>query len=568
MYTDIRQWSRIRHRVLVAKESIRHVAFDEALARGTVKKILKTELPPVYRRNVDHARLPISPFLDRLRQYAHARTTESNRRILTAASIHKEFVQDGFTGTYKMTLHHLNRLEREQDEAQGTTCWQLALKLNDRKAANLLRVLINSHDQAGIREGILRRLLQAATGMSPVPQDTDKKAKLQKDWKIWLATVTKQEAPPSNISPEQHQQLKSAVASGRPRHRLKSLAVLARYSDFKIAQIGQMTGLSRNTVRSYMSAFESCGYEGLMSRKQERGRLADSPDVKKALFEILHEPPSLSGFNRTTWRMVDLRSAMSRKGFNVGADTIRSIIRAAGYRWKCAKVVLTSTDPQYREKLAHIQNILSGLGPTERFFSIDEFGPFAVKAKPGRVLAAPGVSPSVPQWQKSKGCLILTAALELSKNQVTHFYSKAKNTKEMIRMADQLLEQYSTSTKLYLSWDAASWHISKALTKHIDEHNASAQKASLPTIELAPLPASAQFLNVIESVFSGMARAIIHSSDYESVDTAKDAIDRYFRERNAHFQEHPKKAGNKIWGKEIVLPGFSASNNCKDPAYR
>ena len=89
-----------------------------------------------------------------------------------------------------------------------------------------------------------------------------------------------------------------------------------------------------------------------------------------------------------------------------------------------------------------------------------------------------------------------------------------------------------------------------------------------PTIELAPLPALAQFLNVIESVFSGMARAIIHSSDYVSIDAAKDAIDRYFRERNCHFQEHPKKAGNKVWGKELVSPDFAASNNCKDPAYR
>jgi len=43
-------------------------------------------------------------------------------------------------------------------------------------------------------------------------------------------------------------------------------------------------------------------------------------------------------------------------------------------------------------------------------------------------------------------------------------------------------------------------------------------------LELAPLPASAQFLNVIESVFSGMARAIIHNSDYPSVAAAQEAI--------------------------------------------
>ena len=174
--------------------------------------------------------------------------------------------------------------------------------------------------------------------------------------------------------------------------------------------------------------------------------------------------------------------------------------------------------------------------------------------------------PSVPQWQKSKGWLIATAALELSGNRVTHFYSKAKNTTEMIRMAKILIEEYRDAETLYLSWDAASWHMSKELLAFVNQHNANADR--IPKLELVPLPASAQFLNVIESVFSGMARAIIHSSDYTSVKAAMEAIDRYFEERNRHFLENPKRAGKKIWGLERTEANFDVSNNCKDPAYR
>ena len=83
--------------------------------------------------------------------------------------------------------------------------------------------------------------------------------------------------------------------------------------------------------------------------------------------------------------------------------------------------MLTSRDPDYTEKLGRIRSILSGLGPDEAFFSIDEFGPFAVKMKPGRALSAPGEQRVVPQWQKSRGRMIMTAALELSGNQVTQF---------------------------------------------------------------------------------------------------------------------------------------------------
>lgn len=88
--------------------------------------------------------------------------------------------------------------------------------------------------------------------------------------------------------------------------------------------------------------------------------------------------------------------------------------------------------------------------------------------------------------------------------------------------------------------------MSKELLAFVEDHNGCA--GGNPKLELVPLPASAQFLNVIESVFSGMARAIIHSSDYPSVKAASDAIDRYFEERNCHYRENPKRAGRKIWG--------------------
>ena len=82
-----------------------------------------------------------------------------------------------------------------------------------------------------------------------------------------------------------------------------------------------------------------------------------------------------------------------------------------------------------------------------------------------------------------------------------------------------------------------------------------------------PLPTSAQFLNVIESVFSGMARAVLHNSDYVSVDEATAAVTRYFDARNQEFKANPQRAGRKIWGREPVNPSFRESNNCKDPLF-
>lgn len=204
-------------------------------------------------------------------------------------------------------------------------------------------------------------------------------------------------------------------------------------------------------------------------------------------------------------------------------NSISAVVHQAGYRWKNARVALTSTDPQYWQKVENVKATLARLAPDEAAFSIDEFGPVAVKIRGGRALQAPGKVRSVPQWQRSRGSFILTAALELTKNQVTYFFSERKNTDETLRLLELLRERYFRCRRLYLVWDAAPWHSSSKLIKRLEILNRAAARDQAPRLEILPLPATAQFLNVIESVFSGLARAVIHNSNYPNVDDAKAA---------------------------------------------
>ena len=356
--------------------------------------------------------------------------------------------------------------------------------------------------------------------------------------------------------------------NGRLSNRNRAMVALASRRKIPSRTICTFLGVGKAFVRKYRNMFDSKGAEFVFAPQTKSNRKIDNEDLWRNVFSLLHEPPTNHGINRTSWTMALLRRVLKEDGTHVGTALLAKMIKAAGYKWRKAKIVLTSNDPTYKEKLARIRRILSSLQADEAFFSIDEYGPFAIKAKPGRTLSPPGVQPTVPQWQKSRGCLIMMAALELSGNQVTHFYSPKKNTSEMIRMMDVLINRYSDRRKLYLSWDAASWHISKQLFARIDAYNSAVPDEGGPLIETAPLPAGAQFLNVVESVFSGMARAIIHNSDYKSMDAAKAAIDRYFEDRNANFQQHPRRAGKKIWGGEREPSAFSEANNCKDPRYR
>lgn len=361
------------------------------------------------------------------------------------------------------------------------------------------------------------------------------------------------------------------TALDQPRH-LSRRALTIIYHLYGIGNktIMEFLGISRNTAKRYIRRFQTSGVDFLLDVQHKSTKKSDDPKLLETLLSIIHSPPKNFDHNRTSWTIKLLKLTLEKQGYKVGKNNVSKLVKNAGYRFWKAKEVLTSNDPNYKEKVDAIEKILSNLKPTERFFSIDEFGPFAVKERGGRRLVRQGEHPTVPQFQPSKGSLIVTAALELSTNQVTHFYSSGKNTDEMIKLIDILIRQYSGCRTIYLSWDHASWHVSKALYAKIADVNKYEfrKKARTPIVKLAPLPSKSQFLNVIESVFSGMAVAIIQNSNYESLSDAKDAIDRYFKDRNEHFLKHPKRAGKKIWGKELVAPLFKEGQNCKNANWR
>ena len=487
-------------------------------SRNTIRKIIKNKKPFTFKS---------SPRLSKLDKHKSIIKDEFAKGILSREQIFQKITEQGYDGSFSTLSNFLTKLKREKD-AQCKKTKQSGRKRNEDHIEWIINLL-----QRKISNNELETQFSEMMDLDSI------------------------------------QKLSLYIHSKPLWHRNRATTIFANFRQIPRISIANILGCQRNTIRSYIRKFESGGVAHLFDFSRKETRKYEEPKYIETVFKILHAPPSVYGFNRTTWRMKDLYQTLAKEGHSLSKPYIRQIIKNAGYRFLKAKKVLTSTDPQYREKLKKITNILSNLKTNEKFFSIDEFGPFAIKMQGGRSWVPQGENRIIPQWQKSKGSLILTAALELSTNQVTHFYSAKKNTDEMIKLLEILLEKYKEEERIFFSWDAASWHASKKLYKKVDEVNGESYRSThmTPFVALAPLPASAQFLNVIESIFSGMAKAIIHNSDYASIEECKSSIDRYFLERNQFFLENPKRAGNKIWGKEITKVEFNESNNCKDPRY-
>jgi transposase len=245
----------------------------------------------------------------------------------------------------------------------------------------------------------------------------------------------------------------------------RAVAILAMSNGDNLASISRKIERSPRTIKKWCLMYTAEGFDrlALPRTKAQSMKSLDGLKAKKdRLIKLIHESPRLHDINRASWSLKTLATVYERLyGASISKSSISEYFRAAGYKFKKAKTVLTSNDPEYHTKVGVITQILSDLKEDEAFFSIDEYGPFAIKRKGGLKRVGPGEDYVVPQYQKSKGWLILTAALELSRNQITHFYSLKKNTEEMIKMADLLRTRYRSCRTIYLSWDAASWHISK-----------------------------------------------------------------------------------------------------------
>jgi transposase len=77
--------------------------------------------------------------------------------------------------------------------------------------------------------------------------------------------------------------------------------------------------VSTKTVHKWIARFRAQGRAGLDDRSSRphhitRRHLQPGNELNDAVFALLHTPPRDSGFNRTTWRLADLHSALKTRG--------------------------------------------------------------------------------------------------------------------------------------------------------------------------------------------------------------------------------------------------------------
>ncbi len=359
-----------------------------------------------------------------------------------------------------------------------------------------------------------------------------------------------------SLSEEEIAQLRLYKARTHRNHWAKAAALLMAHQGRSVFEIVVAVGRAKSTIYRWFRFFREQRLGFIETTLNEAGRKRLWDERKTRVIDILHTPPKDFNINRTSWTYDTIIQAYGDTwGVCLPKGALKRIIKETKYTWRHARQVLTSTDPDYQKKVAKVVVCLHNTKENEAFFFVDELGPYRVKKYGGKALVEKDTTRTIPARQKDKGRVQAIAALEAYTNQLTWKFIKNKDADAVVVLLEMLRDKYPAKKRLFITWDTLSTHRAGSIKSWIRRNNIAAKKRGAgPAFRVVPLPAKSQFLNVIESVFGGMKRAVIHNSDYSSKAEMEAAIDRHFTERNIYFRKNPRRAGNKIWDREAFDP--------------
>jgi transposase len=324
------------------------------------------------------------------------------------------------------------------------------------------------------------------------------------------------------------------------------------------AGMGQHVQTVRTRIRRFNGA-ERTQRWGLLRPPHRPGRTPTyGPAVQQGLVDLLKQPPEHLGIDSGVWRLHDLVTVAKRTGlvsgparrtFNV--ETVRRLLRKAGYVYLSAKWWITSDDAHYAHKKARRDAILAWakrdpsilvVYQDESWFSgtpkaVGQYGQRGV----------PRTAAVAKPAHKCKGAWVLYAALEVLTGRVHRCYAPRCNQTYVRQQLESLLAQAQAAGKrvLVVIWDNASWHTAKALRRWYCRYNQTAKREGRVRLLLVGLPGRSPWLNPLEPIFGQAKRHIVGRRAVPQPSRLKRKTESYFKRREKRLARKTVHAANK-----------------------
>lgn len=301
-------------------------------------------------------------------------------------------------------------------------------------------------------------------------------------------------------------------------------------------QIGQALGCAASTALRWRDRFVAEGEAGLVDRRQENGRPKVDLDLLQAVAEMIGEPPTQSGWQRTTWtRELVALELEKRTGVRLSVTTIGRMLHRLGARWGVPRPVVRCPWPKARKarRMAQIRRLLRRLPPDQVAVYQDEVE-IHLNPKTGRDWMLPReqtevVTPGQNQKRHVAG------TLDAKTGRLVWVWAEHRDSALFIALLRALVDAYPGVQKIHLILDNCAAHDSRATRKAL-------QTEQLKPIALHFLPPYCPLENRIERLWKELHANVTRNHTCPSMEELSQRVDRFLITADPWPGSHPSTA--------------------------
>jgi len=357
---------------------------------------------------------------------------------------------------------------------------------------------------------------------------------------------------PLTLNPQQRSKL-SELAGSRtaPQREVERAKVLLGYADGQTpTQIQRALGVSRPTIYKCIDKALAAGVMTGLRDRYHRPRAPQITDEAKAwVVSLACRKPKDLGLAAELWTVAALARYVAEHAAAAGFPRLSKAAKATVWRILDAhelkphrvRYYLERRDVEFERKMAEVLMVYRDVN-LYRAEAVHDARPapiytVSVDEKPGvqglgvtapDLPPVPGRHPSVGRDHEyvRHGTLSILAALDLHSGQLIANVEARHRSVEFVALLQRLDAYYPSEAVIRVVLDNHSAHISKETMTYL---------ASRPgRFEYVHTPKHGSWLNLVESVFSKMARSFLGHIRVASLDELKQRIIQGIDEMNAH----------------------------------
>ncbi len=331
--------------------------------------------------------------------------------------------------------------------------------------------------------------------------------------------------------------------------KVKRAKVLFSYNEgTSISFIRKSFNISYNALSRCINKALSMGIDVALKDLPRSGRPRDIPDEERAwIISLACLKPKDLGYASELWTQQALAKHIRRhckeQGYpalsKISKGTVCKILKENDLKPHKISYYLERRDPDFDQKMAEVlltykkvelQKQRIENGGKEKFVTI------SCDEKPG-IQAIANIAPDLPPLPlkhasisrdyeyKRLGTVSLLAGMDLHDAHMFAIVRDRHRSREFIELLHEIDEYYPEDLKIRLILDNHSSHISKETKTWLSQHP--------NRFDFVFTPTHASWLNIIETLFSKMARTFLRGIRVQSKDELKKRIVKWIEETNS-----------------------------------